>query len=104
MLRSLARGPFLAFATPLVVCLAVFACSSKPAPNASRQDPSSAAAPPAPVLWGDMKPVVSVKELMRDMLDPAADNIFEAVKIVTTEKGMVERVPKTDQDWERIRI
>ena len=104
MFRSLARGPFLAYSTPLVVCIAVFACSSKPAPNAPRQDPSSAAAPPAPVLWGDMKPVVSVKELMRDMLDPAADNIFEAVKIVTTEKGMVERVPKTDQDWERIRI
>ena len=46
-------------------------------------------APPAPVLWGDMKPVVSVKELMRDMLDSASDYIFEAVKIEMTKSGTV---------------
>jgi hypothetical protein len=73
------------------------ACSSsKPAP--------APPAPPAPVLWGDMKPVVSVKELMQYMLDPASDFIFDAVKIETTRKGTVEKVPKTDADWEKIRI
>jgi len=41
---------------------------------------------------------------MRDMLDPAADNIFEAVKIVSTRNGTVETVPKSDEDWEKIRI
>jgi len=41
---------------------------------------------------------------MRDMLDPAADNIFDAVKIVSTRRGTVERTPKTDEDWNRIRI
>ena len=51
-----------------------------------------------------MKPVVSVKEYMRYVLDPASDNIFDAVKIVTTKKGTVERLPKTDEDWEKIRI
>jgi len=51
-----------------------------------------------------MKPIVSVKELMRYMLDPASDNIFDAVKIVTTKTGTIERVPKTDEDWEKIRI
>jgi len=71
--------------------------------------PSNPTAPPpaAPApqkLWGDMKSVVSVKELMRFMLDPASDNIFDAVKIVTTKTGTVERVPKTDEDWEKIRI
>jgi hypothetical protein len=55
-------------------------------------------------LWGDLRPVVSVKELMRDMLDPAADNIFDAVKVVSTRQGTVERTPKTDGDWEKIRI
>jgi hypothetical protein len=68
--------------------------SSKPSP----------APPLAPQLWGDLKPVVSVKELMRDMLDPIADNIFDAVKIVQTKRGTVETVPKTDEDWEKIRI
>jgi hypothetical protein len=58
----------------------------------------------APELWGDLKPVVSVKELMRDMLDPGADNIFDAVSVKVTEKGVVETEPKTDADWEKIRI
>jgi hypothetical protein len=55
-------------------------------------------------LWGDLKPVVSVKELMRDMLDPAADNIFDAVKSVSTKNGTIDTLPRTDEDWEKIRI
>ena len=68
---------------------------------------SPKAAPPPPralELWGDLKPIVSVKELMRDMLDPASDNIFDAVKIVSTRQGRVETIPKTDEDWNKIRI
>ncbi len=67
--------------------------------------PTAKTAPPAATgLWGDMKGVVSVKELMRDMLDPIADNIFDAVSIVDDKNGTVERMPKTEEDWERIRI
>ncbi len=51
-----------------------------------------------------MKPVVSVKELMRDMLDPIADNIFNAVSSTVTADGVVDHVPKTDEDWDNIRI
>jgi hypothetical protein len=77
------------------VALCAAACSSpKPAPAVLQ----------APALWGDLKPVVSVKELMRDMLDPASDYVFDAVKIVSTRQGTEERVPKTDEDWNRIRI
>jgi len=72
--------------------------SAKPATN------SSSAVPPPQALWGDMKPVVSVKELMRDMLDPASDYIFDAVKVVTTKNGTVETVPKTEEDWAKLRI
>jgi hypothetical protein len=61
--------------------------------------------PPGPSdLWGDMKPVVSVKELMRDMLDPIADNIFDSVRIVVDKHGTVETAPRTEEDWARIRI
>ena len=63
-----------------------------------------AAVPPATELWGDMKAVVSVKELMRDMLDPIADNIFDAVSIVEKKSGTIEVGPKTEEDWEKIRI
>src|SRR5215831_8622681 len=66
--------------------------------------PPSATATPPQVLWGDMKPIVSVKELMRYMIDPASDNIFDAVKIVQTKTGSVERLPKTEEDWEKLRI
>jgi cytochrome c556 len=83
------------FGVSLIAAGLASACSSpKPTPA------------PAPVaeLWGELTPVVSVKELMRDMLDPIADNIFESVRIVVTKKGTVETSPKTEEDWERIRI
>jgi hypothetical protein len=67
---------------------------------------SKPAAPPpqATQLWGDMKPIVSVKELMRDMLDPLADNIFDSVATIVDKSGTHEKLPKTDEDWEKIRI
>ena len=48
--------------------------------------------------------MVSVKELMKYMIDPVADNIFNAVSTVITEKGVVDTEPKTDEDWDKIRI
>ena len=50
-----------------------------------------------------MKPVVSVKELMRDMIDPVSDNIFNAGGSVATKNGLVETEPKTDDDWQKVR-
>lgn len=79
-----------------LLCLSAFLTSScsTPAP----------APPPAPQFWGgEMKAVVSVKELMRDVLDPLSDHIFLAVGTEITAKGTVERVPKTDEDWARVR-
>ena len=89
MLRQLAAG-----AGSLVLAFLVSGCSSsKPTP------PSHASE-----LWGDLKPVVSVKELMKYMIDPVADNIFNAVGSVVTKDGVVDREPKTDEDWEKIQI
>lgn len=83
------------FGVSLIAAGLVSACwSPKPTPAPAR----------VVELWGELTPVVSVKELMRDMLDPIADNIFESVRIVVTKKGTVETSPKTEQDWERIRI
>jgi hypothetical protein len=66
------------------------------------------AAPPnaaaAPTLWGDLKPVVSMKELMGDLIDPAADNIFNAVSTVINADGIVETEPKSEEDWAKVRI
>ena len=51
-----------------------------------------------------MKPVVSVREFMRYTIDPISDNIFDAVTYEATKKGVVETVPKTDEDWEKVKI
>ena len=82
-------------ASLVIVGALFFGCS------ASKPNPPSL---PSPVLWGDLKPVVSVKELMRDMIDPASDFVFDAVKVESTKTGTVERMPRTDADWDRIRI
>jgi hypothetical protein len=51
-----------------------------------------------------MVPIVSVKELMRDMIDPTADNIFDAVWWDQTAAGLVEHRPTSEQDWEKVKI
>jgi hypothetical protein len=95
MSSFLARGVARSCVALAIAGLAATACSS-PKPPATSAHP--------PELWGDLKPVVSVKELMRDMLDPASDYIFDAVKTVVTKNGTEDVLPKTDADWERIRF
>jgi cytochrome c556 len=46
---------------------------------------------------------VSVKELMKYMIDPVADNIFNAVGSTVTKQGVVDIVPKTEDDWDKVR-
>ena len=75
-------------------------CSSKPAEPPKDVQKSAASAP----LLGPMKPVVSVKELMRYTIDPLADNIFDAVTWDISKKGTVHVEPKTDDDWEKVRV
>jgi hypothetical protein len=72
--------------------------------SAPKQAVAPTPPPPAQQLWGDMKPVVSVKELMRDMIDPASDYVFDAIGSVSNKKGTVETAPKTEADWDKVRI
>lgn len=70
------------------------------APSAPPPAPASA----APTTWGgEITPVVSVKELMRDVIDPLSDNIFLSVGTRVTKKGVEEWAPKTDEDWAKVR-
>ena len=90
-------------AAALLLNLSIFACSSP-----SAEPPVGAVTTPVashtPELWGDLKPVVSVKELMRDLIDPASDFVFDAIGTVISKKGVVETRPRTDADWDRIRV
>jgi len=51
-----------------------------------------------------MRPVVSVKELMKYTIDPIADNIFNAVRWDVTAKGVVETRPRNDDDWDKVKV
>ena len=81
--------------------LFVGAAMSQCSPPATPPPPATT---PTPALLGDMKGVVSVKELMADMIDPSSDNIFGAVGWDVTSKGIVETQPKTDADWEKVKV
>ncbi len=74
---------------------------------APKQAPPPAPAPSATIsqqLWGEMKPIVSVKELMRDMIDPASDYVFDAIGGVDNRKGSIETEPRTEADWDKVRM
>jgi hypothetical protein len=79
-----------------------FGCSSPSTPATTGR----AAAPPqmpAPKLWGDLTPIVSVKELMRDFIDPASDYVFDSVATIITKGKRVDREPRTDEEWDHVR-
>lgn len=81
----------------LFAVLAPVACT--PAPDTSKP---AASTPGSTPLIGEITPVVSVKELMAHMIDPAADYIFDAVWWDSTAKGIVEHKPVTEEDWEKV--
>jgi hypothetical protein len=86
----------------LAICVGLVAAGALlPACSPSKASPPQA---PAPQLWGELKPIVSVKELMRDMIDPASDYVFDAIGTVDTKEGTVEIQPRTQADWDKLRV
>lgn len=45
----------------------------------------------------------TIKELMHGIIDPSADAIWESVSIDVTAAGVVETVPRTNDDWYAVR-
>jgi hypothetical protein len=94
--RHMRHTRLLTAAGTLFVCAAVLSQCSSAAPP---PDATPAAAPdPA-----ELTPVASVHELMRDVIDPVSDLIFDAVGTDVTDKGVVQVEPRTDEDWARVR-
>jgi hypothetical protein len=83
-------------ASALLAAAFVTTTCSKPAPEPKPVPAKSA-------LIGEITPVVSVKELMENMIDPLSDNVFDAVWWDNTTKGVVEHKPVTDEDWEKVK-
>ena len=76
-------------AVALTGAMAFTGCSAKPEATAAPAGPS-------------FTPVLSVKELMENIVDPQADYVFDAVGSDIGPKGIVDIVPTTDDDWTKI--
>jgi len=61
-----------------------------------------AAPPPASDLSASLTPVLTVKELMEHIVDPIADWVFDAAVVDVSQKGIVETMPLTDDDWRKV--
>lgn len=77
----------------LATLLSTAACQPAPAP----------APPPAPT-GPDYAPTATIKEIMLGIIDPSADVVWGAVTTVMSDKGIVETVPKNDEDWTTARM
>ena len=73
---------------------ALIAASAIALPGCSESPPR-----PAPPL----QPVLSLKQLMEWVIDPAADAVWDSVKTIITEQGTKEIAPQTDEQWEAVR-
>ena len=49
------------------------------------------------------KPAVTIQELMKTAIDPAADGVWNAVSSTITEKGIEEIQPHNDAEWAVVR-
>ena len=74
---------------PLAIAIAAALLSSCAA------DPPAPLAPPLP----EFQPTVSVEDIMRTMIDPSADAMWDAVVTTVTDTGVEEVRPKTEEDW-----
>jgi hypothetical protein len=60
---------------------------------------AEAPAPPA----GEVRPALSLKQLMEWVIDPAADAVWDSVKTIITEQGTREIAPQTQEQWDAVR-
>jgi hypothetical protein len=83
----------MAIALTSAIGLASVRCTSQPA----------APAAPAQPEWSQaVIPVLSVRELMTDIVDPIADWVFDAAVIDVSDKGTATTAPTSDEDWVKV--
>ena len=78
----------------LVFCLALIAACQSQGPA-----PAAPPAPPEPTYL----PTATIKDLMLSIVDPSADVVWLSVTTIVDEKGLKETIPKTDEEWKKVR-
>jgi hypothetical protein len=58
--------------------------------------------PPAPAL-PPFQTTANMKDLMLNVIDPAADGLWESVGTIITMEGTFEKAPSTDDEWAGVR-
>ena len=59
-------------------------------------------APPPAAASSPVVPVGTVKEIMKSIVDPSSAAIWDAVGTESGPKGVVEKAPKTDEEWAKL--
>ncbi len=77
--------------------LLVGACSSAPAPAANSSTPAASAGEP------EYRPTATIKDLMDAEVDYNADWLWDAVSTEVSAKGVIDKRPRTDEDWKEAR-
>jgi len=49
------------------------------------------------------KPVADVKQLMKGIVDPSADVVWESVATIYTKDGVEDHRPRNDEEWDNVR-
>ena len=65
----------------------------------ARRAPAAAAAAPATVA---VVPLASVKQIMKGIVGPSTQAVFDAVTTEVTKEGIKETAPQTDAEWETL--
>jgi hypothetical protein len=63
---------------------------------------SCSSQPPAPAL-PPFDTAISVKDLMANVMDPAADVVWESVGTIMTKEGTFEKAPANDDEWNQVK-
>lgn len=87
----------------MAVCAAVLGalltgCGPKQETMVTAQSNPAPAPVPSP-----LKPIAGVQDVMASMIDPAADFLWESVSTTVIKGKMVEKQPRTDQEWAEVR-
>ena len=71
-------------------------------PAAAKPAAPTAATAPRAASGSPYKMVNSIQDIMEGVIAPAADVLFDAVATDITSAGVVEKRPRTDDDWEHV--
>jgi cytochrome c556 len=88
-------------ASPVLILGALFFTGTLASTAACSRD--NAEAPAAATASPEYVPTATVKDLMLSLVDPSADEVWNAVSSTVVGTGVVETVPQTDEDWTKLR-